>query len=396
MKIIIHDYGGYPFSVELARELARTGDVVEYVYNFDNTTPKGGLAPRASDADGFSLLPLTLGRPLRKYDLIRRFVDERAYGRVLAGHIRTSVPDVILSANGSIDTVPPGMAAAREVGARFFYWFHDIQWIGIRAALATRLPVAGGLVARRYRRLERQCLRHSDGVINISEMFAGECDAAGVAADARIVLPNWAPIGEMPSLPRDNDWARRHDLVGKTCFLYAGTLGFKHDPSVLFDLAQHFAGRDDVRVVVVSDGPGADYLAHRQAETPCPGLLLLPFQPYEDLPAVLASGDVLLALLDEDGARFCVPSKILTNFCAARPVLASLARANPAAGMIAETDAGVTVPPGDTDGFIAAAAKLAGDDEMRDAMGAAGRAYAERAFDVRRIAPRFRAFLAGS
>lgn len=393
MKILIHDYGGYPFSVELARELARTGDVVEYAYNFDNTTPKGALAPKDDDAETFSLRPLTLGRPLRKYDLIRRFVHERAYGRLLADHIRATAPDVVLSGNGSTDTVPPSMAAARDVGARFYYWFHDIQWIGIRAALATRLPVVGGLVARRYRRLERQCLRNSDGVINISDLFADECDAAGVVPDARIVLPNWAPIGEMPSLPRDNDWARRHDLVGKTCFLYAGTLGFKHDPSVLFDLAQHFAGRDDVCVVVVSEGPGANYLAQRKAETPCPNLLLLPFQPYEDLPAVLASGDVLLAMLDEDGARFCVPSKILTNFCAARPVLASLSGANPAAMMIAETGAGIAVPPGSPDAFLKAATGLAEDGITRGAMGAAGRAYAEREFDVRRIAPRFREFL---
>lgn len=396
MRILIHDYGGYPFSVELARELARTGDVVDYAYNFDNTTPKGALDRKSDDAESFSLHPLTLGRPLRKYDLIRRFVHERAYGRVLADHIRATAPDVILSGNGSVDTVPPSMAAARDVGARFVYWFHDIQWIGIRAALAKRLPVGGGLVARRYRRLERECLRDSDGVINISDLFADECDAAGVAPAARTVLPNWAPIGELPVMRRDNDWARRHDLVGKTCFLYAGTLGFKHDPSVLFDLAMHFSGRDEVCVVVVSEGPGAAYLAKRQSETPCPNLRLLPFQSYEDLPAVLASGDVLLAMLDEEGARFCVPSKILTNFCAARPVLASLSGANPAARLIAETGAGIAVPPGNPQAFLKAAADLADDGITRGAMGAAGRAYAERAFDVRRIAPRFRKFLTGA
>lgn len=394
MKILIHDYCGYPFSVELARELARTGDTVEYAYNSDNTTPKGALPPKRDDPDSFSLCPLSLGRPLRKYDLIHRFLYERAYGRLLAAYIRSSVPEIVLSANGSVDTVPTSIAAVRETGGRFYYWFQDIQWIGIQAALAKRLPLAGGVIARRYRWLERKCLRNADGVINISDLFADECDVAGVGAEARIVLPNWAPITEMPMLPRDNDWARRYQLTGKTCFLYAGTLGFKHDPTVLFQLAEHFAGREDVCVVVVSEGPGADALAKRKAVTGCPNLHLLPFQPYEDLPAVLASGDVLLAILDTDGARFCVPSKILTNFCAGRPVLASLSGANPAARMISEAGAGVSTPPESPGAFLQAAADLAEDGARRAAMGAAGRAYAEREFDVERIAARFRAFMA--
>lgn len=59
--------------------------------------------------------------------------------------------------------------------------------------------------------------------------------------------------------------------------------------------------------------------------------MILPFQPFEDLPAVLASADLLLAILTEDAARFCVPSKVWTGFCAARPNLLVVPEFNQAA-----------------------------------------------------------------
>jgi colanic acid biosynthesis glycosyl transferase WcaI len=395
MKILIHDYGGYPFSIQLARRLAAGGDVVDYAFSADNTTPRGPLAPRPDDPGTLTISPLTLGRTLRKYDLVTRFRQERAYGRILARHVAATRPDVVLCGNTSVDAVPPAMAAARAVGARFVYWLHDVQWIGIRAALSTRLPVLGGPIAARYRRIERHCLRTSDAVVTIGDLFDAECDAAGVGATKRATIPNWAPVAEWPLVGRDNAWSRGHGLAGRRCLLYAGTLGFKHNPAILLDLARSFGNRDDVRVVVVSQGPGADYLNERLAETPCPNLVVLPFQPFEELPAVLASGDVLLAILDEEGAKFCVPSKVLSCFCAGRPVLASIAAANPAARTIARTGAGIAVPPDDAEGFIARAHELLDDPEDCRRMGEAGRRYAEREFDIARIAGQFRDVLRG-
>ena len=45
--------------------------------------------------------------------------------------------------------------------------------------------------------------------------------------------------------------------------------------------------------------------------------------------------------------------------------------------------------PGDLDGFIAAANKLAGDAALRRSLGENGRAYAERAYDIRKTTDRF-------
>src|SRR2546430_17624780 len=113
----------------------------------------------------------------------------------------------------------------------------------------------------------------------------------GIEEAGTAVIENWAPLDELPVLSRDNEWAREHALVDRLVFLYSGTLGFKHDPSLLLELARWARGHEAV-VAVVSEGPGSDWLAREGADEQ--GLLLLPYQPYERLPGGLTSPHRLL------------------------------------------------------------------------------------------------------
>jgi len=138
---------------------------------------------------------------------------------------------------------------------------------------------------------------------------------------------------------------------------------------------------------VVSEGPGADWLAEHAA--PGDALRLLPYQPYERLPEVLASADVLVAVLEPDAGEFSVPSKVLTYLCAGRPVLGALPAGNLAARVIERSGAGIVVPPRDPRALVAAAEELLADSGRREELGGAARSYAETTFDLDRIADRF-------
>ena len=70
---------------------------------------------------------------------------------------------------------------------------------------------------------------------------------------------------------------------------------------------------------MVSEGRGADWLRAAIAEDAEPALVLLPFQPYEVLSEVLASADVLLAILEPEAGAFSVPSKSSATTAPARP-----------------------------------------------------------------------------
>ena len=166
---------------------------------------------------------------------------------------------------------------------------------------------------------------------------------------------------------------------------YAGTLGLKHDPAVLVELAR--TAPTGTRFVVVSEGKGRDWLeAQAGAES---RFTLLDYQPYEQLPDMLASADVLVALLERDASRFSVPSKVLSYFCAGRAVLAVLPSDNAIAETIQSAGAGMVVPPGDLAAASSALNRLLSDRDLRQKMGMAAREYAERFFEIGAIGDRF-------
>jgi colanic acid biosynthesis glycosyl transferase WcaI len=176
---------------------------------------------------------------------------------------------------------------------------------------------------------------------------------------------------------------------GMPVVMYAGTLGLRHDPSVISGLAQ--AAPTGSRMVVVSEGQGREWLESEAGEAP--RLMLFDYQPYEQLPDMLASADVLLVVLESNASRYSVPSKVLNYFCAGRPVLALLPPDNAVAGMVEAAEAGLVVAPGDADAASAALRSLLASPVARTAMGTAARRYAEGTFDVERVGDRFESLL---
>ena len=124
-------------------------------------------------------------------------------------------------------------------------------------------------------------------------------------------------------------------------------------------------------------------------------LTLLPFQPYADLPDVLASGDLLVVLLEQDAGEFSVPSKTLSYLAAGRPVLGLMPPENLAAGLVLQ--AGGFVAPPDR-ASLAAAAEWA-DLLLRDParltqLGIESRELAEQEFALDGCADEFEGILA--
>jgi glycosyltransferase involved in cell wall biosynthesis len=396
LRIVVHDFAGHPFQVELSRALAAVGHRVLHLHCASDVTGKGRVARDPADPPTFDVEGLSLERAFRKHHPSGRFVDELAYARLLTGRIGRHRPDVVISANTPLLAQARAQRFCRRRGIAFVFWQQDILSIGMGNVVSREHRRAGALMGRVLRDVERRALRGSDVVVPVSEDFLPYLDRWQVPRERVVVIRNWSPIGEVAPRPRDNPWAAAHGYAGARVALYCGTLGRKHDPALLWALAERAGLTGGWDVVVVAEGHGADWLAARQAAAPNPRLHIHGYQPYADLPDVLATADVLVALLEPDAGVFSVPSKVLTYHCAGRAIVAAVPAENLSARLVVEAGSGRVVSPGDTAGFVAACEGLLCDPAEAEALGRNARMYAERTFPIGGIADRFAVAIARS
>ncbi len=390
MKILVHDYSGHPFQIQLSRELARRGHEVTHAYSAAIDTPRGSLAPRGDDPANFQVLPISKPGMLRKYDFVHRALAERRYGVLLADAILAARPDAVIVSNTPNDVLDI-LRARLPRSLHLIWWVQDIYSVGIRSVLNRRFPLAGTLIGWLYRAKEKHFARRANRIVAITRDFNPFLEGLGVPPAKIAVIENWAPLDEIAPRPHDNDWKREQGFTGKKIIFYSGTLGLKHNPAVLADAAAHYQalGRDDVIVVVASQGLGADFLKREAESRGLRNLKILPWQPYERLSESLSAADILTALIEPEAGMFSVPSKVLSSLCAGRPIVAAIPLENLAARTITHAEAGFVVAPGETAAFIARLDTLIADADLRVRMGANARAYAEEMFDIAKIAGRF-------
>lgn len=396
MRVFVNEFCGHPFQMELSRKLARMGHQVYHVYFADNTlTPKGETERRADDAEGLTIEGVHIGRDFarHKHSVLNRRRADLEYGREVEKRVDEFRPDVVISANMPLDAQKILQQAARSHGARFVFWLQDVYCVAARFFLRRKARLLGWAGGLYFERLEKKLMRESDAIVCIAPGFADFIRGWGIPESKISVIRNWAPLDEVVPTLRDNAWARENGVADRFCFMYSGTLGTKHRPELLLDLAKHLEARGDARLIVIAAGPGADWLKGRAHEVSPEFLTMLPFQPYERISEVMGSANVLITLLDSEAGAFAVPSKTLSYLCAGRALIIAAPAANEAARVVEEAEAGLVVSPDQSAGIIAAAERFLADRPLCAQCGINARKYAEQHFSIDAIANRFLAVL---
>jgi putative colanic acid biosynthesis glycosyltransferase WcaI len=395
MKIIVHDYAGHPFQVQLSRELAARGHNVLHLYCGSTHTPRGDLARHEHDPAGFDIRGISLSEVIPKTNFVRRFKLETDYARALTAACAEFDPEVVISAN------TPSLAQNRLAkwcqrrGVRLVSWIQDIYGLAAYRLLGRKFPVIGHAVGRYFIALDQASARRSDAIVVITADFTKVLTEWGIDASRIHVIHNWSPLDDLPMRPRDNAWARAQMFDDGVRFIYSGTLAMKHNPALLLELARMLDRDSSGELIVVSEGAGVEWLAEQAAREEIGTLRCMGSQPFESLPDVLGSADILVAILEADAGVFSVPSKVLSYLCAGRPVLLAVPSENLAAKIVVECGAGLAVEPTDLDGFCREAKQLIDSPSLRQKCGEAARRYAEANFDIRRIGAQFEAILCG-
>jgi colanic acid biosynthesis glycosyl transferase WcaI len=395
MRILVHDYAGHPFQVQLSRELATRGHEVLHAYCGSTSTPRGSLIKRPGDSETFSVQPLDLGEMIPKTGYVRRLRLEKQYGVLLVDACNDFRPEVVIS--GNTPSIPQRRLArhCRDNRIRNVFWVQDIYGVAAYKLLKKKLPLVGHLVGKYFISLDRESARLSDELVVITEDFRPFFEQWGVPASRIHVVHNWAVLEELPQRPRENDWSKEHGLKSGPRLLYSGTLAMKHNPRLLLDLAALLDNVESGEMIVVSEGDSVEWLRRSAQDAGVKSIRFFPFQPFDQMANVLGSADALVAVLEPEAGVFSVPSKVLSYMCAGRALLAAMPLENLASRLIASIGAGTVVAPDDSAGLCNAAAKLLQSPETLSAQGAAARRYAESHFDIQQIADRFETILSG-
>lgn len=381
MKTSIHtmyylpDFGSAPILMnELAVFLAGRGGRVEVVTTFPRERT-GALKTRlyqCSASDGFP---------------VKRFwtnSNPNPLGRLLAWNIYTAGSLLNLATVKRGDVVflrtPPlqlgltGYLAKKLRRTRILLSVQDIH---------PDLAIESGILKNRWaikfaEALEKWVYRVSDAIVVISEGFRQNLLAKGVDSAKLTIIPNWVDTDFLKPLPKDNPVSKRNGLAGKFVVMYSGTISISSNRALerILETAGLLRTDPDILFAIVGEGLKKDELTGKAERMNLSNVVFLPFQPYADLPALLASSDVLLVPLDSEKSQMSVPSKLYNFMAAGRPILGLADRSSEVAGLIVGTRSGLCLPPDDIGAIARAVRSLRDSPGDRRTFGENARKYA--------------------
>lgn len=243
----------------------------------------------------------------------------------------------------------------------------------------------GGFVDRTWTALNRRAFLAAKHVVALGPvMEARISDQAGSAFDESkvAIIHNWEDEAFIEPMEKTNNWfSREHDLVDPFTVLYSGNIGEFHDLETLVRATAHFED-ENVRFLIIGEGDNKTTIVNLAERLGVRGdtVQFLPYQPWDDLPYSLTSGDVSVVTVKEGFEGVCVSSKLYTAMAAGMPILGIVKPYDDEARLIEAFDAGLHVEQGDVDGIVEAIETLRTDPEGRDRQGSNARAAFERYF----------------
>ncbi|TVT47073.1 MAG: glycosyltransferase family 4 protein [Denitromonas halophila] len=271
----------------------------------------------------------------------------------------------------------PAIVASRRFRVPVLFWVLDLWPESLEATGAVRHPGVLALVGRGVRWIYQRCAR----VLVASQAFVPSVVEFGARpADVRY-FPNWVEgdyraeaDSELPVLPEGF-------LV-----VFAGNLGAAQDLPAVLRAAAATRDLSDVHWVFAGDGRMAGWAREEVSRLRLGDRVhFLGQLPSAKMPALFArAGALLVSLRSEPIFAKTVPGKVQSYMASGRPMLAMLD--GEGARLVKEAGCGLACAGGDAEALAAHVRDLLGMSEaQREAMGRAGRAYADAHFDRDRL-----------
>ncbi|WP_066376452.1 MULTISPECIES: glycosyltransferase family 4 protein [unclassified Anabaena] len=386
MRILIYSYNYYPEPIgiaplmtELAEGLVKRGHEVRVITAMPNY-------PERQIYEGYRgkwyLTEYKKGVKIqRSYVWIRP--QPKLLDRILldASFVATSFlpallgwrPDVILSTSPSLPVCVP---AALLGWLRACPVVLNLQDILPEAAIHVGLLKNKWLI-KVFSVLEKFAYKSATKISVIADGFVDNLVSKGVAPEKIEQIPNWVDVNFIRPLPQvNNAFREEHNLNGKFVVLYSGNIALTQGLETVIKAAAMLRHVPDIAFVIVGEAKGLQRLQQYCLDCGADNVLLLPFQPREHLPEMLAAADVGLVVQKKNVISFNMPSKIQVLLASGRALIASVPSNGTAAKAVRQSGGGIVVAPEDAAALAMATLNLYKHPEKVKTLGYNSRKYA--------------------
>jgi len=236
----------------------------------------------------------------------------------------------------------------------------------------------GSLIWKIGRRIENFTYRSADKIIVISEGFKRNIMEKGVPEEKIVVIPNWIDVNEVYPIERKDNilFDRYHLDRDKFYVCYSGNIGHSQNLRLLLDAAKQLEkDLPDMRFVLIGEGAAKAELAEVVKNENIGNVIMLPFQPYEEIAHVFSLGDAGLIISKPGVGGSSVPSKTWSIMAAEKPIIASFDEDSELTELVKKNDFGVAVGAGDADRLCSAVRTLYENRDAGRDMGQRARRY---------------------
>lgn len=359
----------------LARWLVAFGHAVTVITGFPNypsgVIPKsyrGKLHVRES-LDGVELARTWVYASSHKSSL-RRLANYLSFvlTALLTGLALNRHFDVVVASSPPLFIGLSGWLLAQLKGIPFVFDIRDL-WPNVAVDAGEFAPDAA--MIRWGYRLARFLYRRADHIVSVTENKRLKLLDAGVPAAKLSVVSNGVDLDLIPSALSDG--CAVHGLQTKFVILYAGLIGIAQGLDVAVEAAQLLIEHHDIHFLIVGDGVQRDTLVDQVARHGLTNVTMLPRQPRERIPELMALADVCLVPLSNAGITDAVPSKLLEAWAFGKPVI--LAATGEAAVLVQQSGGGVVISPRDAAALAQAVLQLRSAPDRLARLGEAGQRY---------------------
>ncbi len=386
MHILIYSYNYYPEPIgiaplmtELAEGLVKQGHQVRVITGMPNY-PQREIYPGyrgkwyvTEQKNGVTIQRSYL-RIKSKPNLLDRLLLELSF-------VFTSIPqalngwrpDVILL------TVPPLLVS---LPASLLSWLYNcpvilnVQDILPEAAVRVGL-VKNKLMIRALEALEKFAYRRARTISVIAHGFLENLVSKGVPIQKIVCIPNWVNVNFIRPLPKEKNYFRaEHHLEGKFVVMYSGNIALTQGLETVIEAAISLRHIPEIVFAIAGESKALQWLQKYCLASEVNNVLLVPLQPREKLPEMLAAADVGLVVQKSNVISFNMPSKIPLLLASGRPILASVPATGTAARSVAESGGGIVVTPESPDALAKAVLYLYNNPDIATQLGDKGRQFA--------------------